>query len=173
VKYSGRDLLLGGLFLVLALVIPVFFHAVGLGSAFLPMFFPIIIAGFLVALPVAVVVGLMAPITSSLLTGMPPIFPPTAFIMMVEGVVLAGVPALLYQKYKLNIWLTLLVTILADRLVLLGAVLLAAKWLELPQGVLGLASLIRGIPGIILIFIVIPSLVKKLQERMQNLAIME
>jgi hypothetical protein len=33
------------------LVFPIIFHAVGLGSAFLPMFFPIIAAGFLIALP--------------------------------------------------------------------------------------------------------------------------
>jgi len=38
-KYSGQDLVLGGLFLSLALVVPFLFHAIGLGSAFLPMFF--------------------------------------------------------------------------------------------------------------------------------------
>ena len=43
--------------MALALVFPVVFHAVDLGNAFLPMFYPIIAAGFLVALPAAVVVG--------------------------------------------------------------------------------------------------------------------
>jgi len=60
-KYSGPNLLLGGLFLSLALVVPILFHAIGLESAFLPMFFPIIIAGFLVAFPVAV--GLVSTLT--------------------------------------------------------------------------------------------------------------
>ncbi|UCH97132.1 MAG: ECF transporter S component, partial [Candidatus Aminicenantes bacterium] len=71
-KYSGYDLLLGGLFMALALVFPMVFHAVGLGSAFLPMFYPIAAAGFLVALPVALVVGTMSPLVSALITGMPP-----------------------------------------------------------------------------------------------------
>jgi len=173
VKHSGRDILLGGVFLALALLLPVVFHAVGLGSTFLPMFIPLVVAGYLVAFPVAVSLGLIAPITSSLLTGMPPIFPPIAFVMMAEGVVLAGVPALLYQKKKLNIWVTLVVTMLVDRLVLLGAVLLAAKWLELPGGILGVSSLIRGIPGVILIFVIVPPLVKKMKERMHNFAIVE
>ncbi|MQY61317.1 ECF transporter S component [bacterium] len=172
-KYSGRDLLLGGLFLALALVLPFFFHAVGLGSVFLPMFYPIIIAGFLVAFPVAVVVGFISPLTSSLLTGMPPLFPPIAFIMMAEGVVLAGIPALLYQKSKIKVLPTLIITIFAERLVLLAAVVLSAKWLDLPEGVLGLASLLRGLPGIIIIFIIIPPLIKKLERKMRTMAIME
>ncbi|MFP4083122.1 MAG: ECF transporter S component [Candidatus Aminicenantes bacterium] len=166
-KYSGRDLLGGALFLALALVFPILFHAAGLGSAFLPMFYPILMAGFLVALPVAAAVGFLAPITSSLLTGMPPLFPPVALIMMAEGVVLGAGPAILYQKHKLNLWLTLAVTIAAERLVLLAAVVLSARWLRLPEGVLGLASLVRSMPGVVLLFILIPPLVKKLEERMQ------
>ncbi|MBS3818862.1 ECF transporter S component [bacterium] len=172
-RYSGRDLLLGGLFLALALVVPVLFHAVGLGSAFLPMFFPILITGFLVAWPVAVVVGFIAPLFSALLTGMPPLFPPVAFIMMAEGLFLAGIPALLYQRYRWNLLVTLVITLLVDRLVLLGGVLMASRWLHLPEGVLGLASLIRGLPGIALILVLIPPLVKKLQQRMSFLCVME
>lgn len=172
-KYSGRDFLLGSLLLALALILPVLFHAVGLGSAFLPMFYPIITAGFLVALPVAAAVGFLAPITSSLLTGMPPLFPPIALIMMVEGLVLTLIPALLHQKYKMKILPTLAVTIFAERLALLGAVVLSARWLSLPEGVLGLASLLRSLPGIVFIFLLIPPLVKKLEERIQSQPIME
>ncbi|MCU0289629.1 MAG: ECF transporter S component, partial [Acidobacteria bacterium] len=65
-KSSGYDLLLAGLFMALALVLPLLFHAIGLGSAFLPMFFPIIAAGFLVTLPAALVVGVMSPLVSAL-----------------------------------------------------------------------------------------------------------
>ena len=62
-KYSGQDLVLGGLFSSLALVVPFLFHAIGLRSAFLPMFFQVIIAGFLVVLPVAMAVGFISPLT--------------------------------------------------------------------------------------------------------------
>lgn len=172
-KYSGRDLLLGALLLSLALILPILFHAVGLGSAFLPMFYPIITAGFLVALPVAAAVGFLAPLTSSLLTGMPPLFPPIAFIMMVEGLVLASIPALLHQKHGIKILPTLAVAIFVERMVLLGAVVFLARWLSLPEGVLGLTSLLHGLPGIILIFFLIPPLVKKLEERIRVQPLME
>ncbi|MFW6161084.1 MAG: ECF transporter S component [Acidobacteriota bacterium] len=171
-SYQGRDVVLGGLFLALALVIPILFHAVGLGSAFLPMFFPIIAAGFLISPSVSLVVGITSPLFSALLTGMPPFFPPIAFIMMVEGVVLAGIPSLLYQKYRINSYLTLIITLLADRIVLFLAVIVISKWLDLPENVLGWASVIRGLPGIALIMLIIPPLIKKLREQMTTISLM-
>ena len=171
--YSGRDLLLGGLFVALAVVLPILFHAIGLGGAFLPMFFPIITAGFLLALPVAVTVGLISPLTSALLTGMPPFYPPIAIIMMFEGVILAGGPALLHQKHGWNVWPTLVVIILLDRAALFVGVVLSALWLNIPEEVLGLASLIHSLPGVILIFIIVPPLVRKLREKMQGFIILE
>ena len=172
-RHSGRDLILGGMLLALAVVLPIAFHAAGLGSAFLPMFFPMILAGFLTAPPVAMAVGLLSPLTSALLTGMPPFFPPTAFIMMAEGIVLAGIPAFLRGKKGLPIFPVLLVTLLGDRLVLLAAVILISHLLELPAGVLGTAAVIHGLPGMALILAVLPSMVKALELRIKRMPIME
>jgi hypothetical protein len=164
-KYSGYDLLLGGLFMALALVFPIIFHALGLGSAFLPMFYPIIAAGFLVALPVAMVVGVMSPLVSGLITGMPPFFPPIGLIMMFEGAVLTVVPALLYRRLRTNAWLTTIITMAADRLLLLFLVLFFSAALKLPEGVLSAAVLINGIPGTVLILVLIPPLVKQMEAK--------
>jgi len=172
-SYTGKDVVLGGLLLALALVIPILFHAVGLGSAFLPMFFPIIAAGFLVAPPVALVVGLTSPLVSALLTGMPPFFPPIAFIMMAEGLVLAGIPSFFYQKHGFNIHLTLIMTLAADRAVLFVAVIGASKLLDLPENVLGWTSVIRGMPGIVFMVLIIPPLIKKLKHQIANISLME
>lgn len=172
-KYSGRDLILGALFLALALVLPVFFHAFGLGSTFLPMFYPIIICGFVVGFPVAAAVGVLAPIASSLLTGMPPLFPPVAPIMMAEGFVLASVPAILHQKCKVGILPSLIAAVAAERFVLLVAVVLSARWLSLPEGFLGFASLIRGIPGIVIIFVIVPPLVRQLESKIKSQPLMD
>jgi len=172
-RYSGRDTLLGGLLVALAIVLPVLFHAVNMGSAFLPMFFPIIIAGYLLALPVALAVGLLSPLISALLTGMPPLFPPVAFIMMVEGVVLAGMPVILFQKYRLNMYLTLFFTMCVNRLVSFGLVVLVSRWLDIPEGAMGISMILKGIPGVILIFIAVPPLVKLLKARMQSVFIVE
>jgi len=173
VKYSGQDFLLGSLLLALALILPILFHAVGLGSAFLPMFYPILTAGFLIAWPVAAAVGFLAPLTSALLTGMPPLFPPIAPIMMMEGLVLTSLPYWLHQKHSVKIIPTMVVTVAAERAVLLAAVVLLAKWLELPEGVLGLVSVARGLPGIVIIFIIIPPLVKKLEQRIKHQWLLE
>jgi len=164
-KYSGYDLLLGGLLMAMALVFPVIFHALGLGSAFLPMFYPIIAAGFLVAFPAAIVVGVMSPLVSGLITGMPPFFPPIGLIMMFEGAVLTAVPALLYQRLRINPWLTTIITMAMDRLLLLFLVLFFSAVLKLPEGVLSAVVLINGIPGTVLILVLIPPLVKQMEAK--------
>ncbi|MBN1272708.1 MAG: ECF transporter S component [Candidatus Aminicenantes bacterium] len=172
-NYSGRDLVLGGLFLALALALPVVFHAVGLGRAFLPMFLPIVTAGFLTVLPVALTVGMLSPLTSAALTGMPPFFPPVAFIMMIEGIVLAGVPSLLRRKLGWNIWGVLALTVFLDRLLLLVAVFFVSTWLDLPEKVLSVAAVIEGFPGILILFLVVPVIVGKLEKILKNLPVSE
>ncbi len=166
-RYSSFDILLGSMLLALAIVFPLLFHALGLGSAFLPMFFPILVAGYVVEVSVAVCVGVTAPLLSAFLTGMPPFFPPIAFIMMAEGAVLGGLPALLNQKKRMKIFPSLLLTLLGERFVLLLSVMLVAKWLSLPQGVLGFSSLLHGVPGILLILVLIPPLVKGLKNKLK------
>jgi hypothetical protein len=131
------------------------------------MFFPIAAAGFLLTLPSAAAVGMLSPLVSALLTGMPPFYPPIAFIMIAEGLVLGALPAILYQKLKLNAWLVMALTMAADRLVLLASVLLLARLLELPKGVLTAAALLKGIPGTIAILLVIPPLVKKMEAKIR------
>jgi len=168
-KYTGYDLVLGGLLMALALVFPVIFHAVGLGSSFLPMFYPIVTAGFLVAFPPALTVGLLSPLVSALITGMPPFFPPIVFIMMIEGIALVSVPALFYRKWKTNPWLTAILTMLADRIVLFLTVSIISQWMDLPQRLLGITALVKGLPGVIAIIIIIPPFIKKMEKHFQIL----
>ena len=172
-KNSGFDYLLAGLLLALALTFPLLFHAIGLGSAFLPMFFPIVAAGFLVRPRLALLVGGLAPLVSALLTGMPPFYPPIAFIMMAEGIVLTVVPHLFHQKLKLNVMVSLVLTLLLDRLVLLVLVLGIAGVMDLPKGVMGVASVLRGLPGIGVMLVVIPPLVLAMKRRRNLSLIME
>ncbi len=164
---SPAEILIGGLFVALALALPAAFHLVGLGSAFLPMFFPIILSGYLLSVRISLGVALISPPLSALLTGMPPLYPPIAFIMMAEGVALVAGPYLFYQKLKFNLRLSLGLTVLGERLILLLSILIISKWLRLPGVILGFSSLIKGLPGLSLIFITIPPLVLKLREKME------
>jgi len=132
------------------------------------MFFPIILSGYLLSLKISLAVALISPLLSALLTGMPPLYPPIAFIMMAEGVVLVAGPYFFYQKLKFNPWLSLVLTISGERLVLLLSILIISKWLKLPGLILGFSSLIKGLPGLILIFITIPPLVLKLRQKIET-----
>ncbi len=163
-SYSSFDLLIGGLLMALALVFPVVFHAIGLGGAFLPMFYPILAAGFLIVLPAAVVVGILSPLVSAVLTGMPPFYPPVAFMMMFEGLFLALVPGILYRRFKWNIWLSVLITMLVERMVMLIAIYIITKWMEFPTKMISIAALVKGIPGTLIIIILMPPLLKKLDN---------
>jgi len=167
-RYSARDIVFGGLFLALAVVIPYLFHVAGggkLGSVFLPMLLPIAMCGFLTGTRVAVVVGATAPLVSSLLTGMPPMYPPIALMMCGEGILLGGVTSVLYQKAKLNVWTSLAAAAGSDRLFVAFATLLLSRWFSLPERVFSWGAVVYGLPGVALQFAVIPATVKLLEKR--------
>ncbi|MGB9836553.1 MAG: ECF transporter S component [Candidatus Saccharicenans sp.] len=167
------ELLLGGLFLALALGLPPAFHLVGLGSSFLPMFYPVLLAGFLLHYGISVPVALLAPLVSAALTGMPPVYPPIAFIMMAEGLAMTLLPYLLFQKWKLNIYAALAITMAAERIILFLAIWITADWLKLPGLFLGPVSLLKGLPGIIIIFLVIPPLVANLKKKIGEIPFLQ
>jgi|Deesub1362A_J573_1020465.scaffolds.fasta_scaffold00152_17 hypothetical protein len=164
-KEQPWTIILGGLFLSLALVLPLLFHALGLGSAFLPMFYPLVLGGFLLPWSVAGGIGVLAPFLSGVLTGMPPFYPPIAPLMMVEGLILGSGPWLFYQRWHWPRWFSLLVTLLVDRLLLLGLVWVIAEWLSLPRLFISVSSVVRGLPGIVIMMIIIPPLVKEMEKQ--------
>ena len=75
-KFSVKNLVLGALFLALALVLPFFTgHIPQIGAMLCPMHLPILLAGFVCGGPVGAVVGFIAPLLRSALSGMPTMFP--------------------------------------------------------------------------------------------------
>jgi len=154
-KHPSFDYVLAGLLLSAALVLPVFFHLLGLGSAFMPMFYPLALAGFLVVPPLAMIVGVAAPLLSALLTGMPPFYPPIAFIMMAEGLLFTALPRPLQRLLRLPDWLALLIVLVLDRVLLLALVQAMAGFMELPPRLLGWAAVVRGLPGLALMLAVL------------------
>ena len=155
-----RDITLGSVFIALGLAIPVLFHAVGMGSTFLPMFLPILAAGLLLPWRPAGVVGVVTPLMSSLLTGMPPMAPPIAAVMALEGAVLATLSSCLYRRLTWPIHLATITAVLAQRLAMALATLVWAPWFGLPGPLTALGSLARGLPGVVLLVIVVPVLVR-------------
>lgn len=168
-KHPSFDYVLAGLFLAAALVLPVFFHALGLGSAFMPMFYPLALAGFLVAPPLAMITGVAAPLVSALLTGMPPFYPPIAFIMMAEGLLFTALPHWLQKLLRLSVWLTLLIILLLDRLLLYLLMLGMSSLLHLPGWFLGWTSVLHGLPGLAVMMAILPWFIPKLRERKERI----
>lgn len=148
----------------LGLVLPVAFHAVGLGSHFLPMLLPLLLNGFLAPLPWAVLTGAAVPVISSLATGMPPMYPPVAAQMSLEGAVLGGVAAAIYRFQPRRLWPALLSAVVLSRLTGLAASWFLARLFGLPAGFVSAAMLVRGLPGVALQIAVVPLVVGQLRR---------
>lgn len=159
----GKDVVLGGLFTALGVVLPMLFHLVGLGKVFLPMHLPVVTAGFLVRPAVAASVGVSVPLLSAALTGMPPL--PLAPLMAVELAILASSASLFYRRLRLPWWASLPLAILCGRTSWVLMVLILAPLLHLPERMLSLASIVAGLPGTALQLLVVPMVVCTLERR--------
>ena len=160
-----RPMVVSAVMAALALVLPVAFHAVGLGSKFLPMLLPLLLNGFLVPWGWAVGTGLMVPWISALATGMPPLYPPVAAVMSVEGAVLGGIAALIYGRGRRSVWLALIPAVLAGRAVSFGLTWALAQAFGLPAALASVAKALEGLPGVALQLAVIPVVLRALSRR--------
>ena len=160
-KTSTRQITLIALFLALCVIVPFLFHLIGAGALFLPMFIPILLAGFIIEFPLAMLVGMLGPWCSALITGMPPLFP-TALFMSVEGMTAAGVVSYLFHNKKWSIWLCLILGILFERFSLVIMGIIIAPLLKLPPEFFSIYKLIESLPGVILQLVLIPTILKLL-----------
>lgn len=165
-KISVREIVLSGLFIALGIILPMVFHVFGSGSTFLPMHIPVLIAGFVVSAPFAIAVGAITPILSSLLTGMPTVFPVLPF-MIFELATYGGVASFLYRKLNLNVYVSLVCSMIAGRIVSSIVVWVLATFFmaKLPNPIVFITGAItQGIPGIIIQIIFIPAIIFSLNK---------
>lgn len=157
-----RLITLGALFLALGLLIPLLFHLLGLGAAFLPMHIPVMLAGFLLGPAFGAGIGALSPLLSALLTGMPPLMPPVAQTMILELAAYGGLAGLAYQRWRWGIYPALLLAMLGGRLVygLVGYFLLPLFGLKQIALFYPLTyGLVTALPGIALQLVLIPAVV--------------
>lgn len=146
----------------LALVLPVVFHMVGLGSRFLPMLLPLLANSYLSAWRWALGTGLAIPWISALATGMPPIYPPIAAVMSIEAAAMVAGAAL---TRRLPVFWSVGLTILGGRLAAFAGSWALARMYGLPPAFASAAILIQGLPGVALQMAVVPLLLRKLARR--------
>lgn len=162
-----KKIILTALMIALCVVLPIAFHSIpNGGSIFLPMHIPVLLCGLVCGWGYGGLCGLVGPLLSSLLTGMPPaaILPG----MMVECCVYGLVTGLMMRyvrtgKTTLDLYLSLVAAMLLGR-VLSGI----AKALIFTPGMSlaawAAASFVTAIPGIIIQLVLIPLLVLALTK---------
>lgn len=151
--------------MALGLVLPMFFHLFGAGPTFLPMHIPVLLCGFVFGWPYGAVCGFLVPILSSVLTGMPPIFP-TATAMMLELCAYGALTGFFYQKLRWNVYLSLIAAMIGGRIVSGAANAVFLGMAGKPYGFAAFlsASFVEAIPGILIQIVLIPVLVLALKR---------
>ena len=160
---KSGNLTLSAMFMALGVIVPVLFHAVGLGSMFLPMFWPMAACVFFLPVRYAISVGLLTPVISFFLTGMPPISPPILQLMMGELFMLTLAAGLFYRYTRWGLFWVILAGLTVSRFTLFLLVMPFAGILGLPPALASSAVIIKGIPGIALIVVLVPILVNRLK----------
>ncbi|MBE6831085.1 MAG: ECF transporter S component [Ruminococcaceae bacterium] len=151
--------------IALGILLPTFFHMIGAGPTFLPMHIPVLLCGLIFGWPYGAVCGFIVPLFSSVLAGMPPIFP-TAAAMMLELCAYGALTGFFYQKLRWNVYPALIGAMLGGRIVsgLANAVFMnmAGK----PYGFAAFisASFVVALPGIIIQMLLIPIFILALEK---------
>ena len=159
-----RKLTYAALYLAIAMVLPFVTGQIPeIGSMLCPMHIPALLCGFMCGWPWGLAVGFIAPLLRSVIFGMPVMFP-GAVAMAFELAVYGGTAGLLYcllPKKKWSIYLVLIVSMIAGRIVWgVARVILAGlsgnsfTWALFIAG-----AFTNAIPGIIMHIILIPVLV--------------
>jgi len=161
-RFDGKEVVTGGLFCAVGVLLPTLFHAFNLGKTFLPMHLPILVLGLLVSPPIAACGGFITPIASSFLTGMPPF--PTALLMAIELPVLGATASFLRRYFKLPLLVCVFGAIVARCLCDIALAYAIAPLLQLPPGAFGIASIVSGVPGIILQVVAAPPIVMLIEH---------
>ena len=154
-----KQLILSGLFIAFGIILPMCFHVFNMGgSIFLPMH--ILISGFLLGPICGAIVGVITPILSSFLTGMPPVLP-TMPIMALELCGYGIVSGILFSKTN-KIYISLILAMIVGRIFALFGAFLAS--LTFAPDINPIMYIVTGVttavPGMIIQLIFIPILVK-------------
>jgi len=151
----------------LCVVLPIAFHSIpNAGSVFLPMHIPVLICGMICSWPYGLLCGLLGPLLSSVLTGMPPAAVLPA--MMVECGTYGLVSGLMLKLIRTrstygDLYVSLVVAMLAGRVVSgIAKALIFSPGMAMSAWVT--ASFVTAIPGIVIQLVFLPSVVFTLMK---------
>lgn len=174
-----RFITLSGLFIAIGIVLPIAFHAIPEGGKiFLPMTLPILLGALFLPWQFALLVGIITPLLSSLLTGMPPMAPlPMNIIMAAEYGVAAATISLINKtkwvsKKGFMVLFALIPGIIIGKIVGGSVLKIAIQFF----GVKGpdmwtfiLGAFVTGLPGIAMQVVLIPILYVLLKRQSKQM----
>jgi thiamine transporter ThiT len=161
-----RDLILTAFFIAMGIILPIAFHYFGgTGPVFLPMHIPVLLCGFVCGYKYGLIAGIVTPLLSSILTGMPPIFP-IGTAMVCELATYGLLCGLLYRSFKKNIYLSLIVSMLGGRVVsgIANMIFFGIASKPYTLSVFLTSAFVTAIPGIIIQIILIPVMIIALEK---------
>ena len=160
-----RQIPIVALFAALGIIFPQLFHFLGLGPAFLPMFLPVLIGCMFIHWRFAVLLGILTPAVSWILTGMPPLAPPILPVLIIELTLTGLIISLLRQSTLWSVWVILPIGLLVDRIILFAIVIIIAPLFDITHPLFSLALVAVGVPGILLQLLVVPAAVTMIEKK--------
>ncbi|MBQ6334807.1 MAG: ECF transporter S component [Erysipelotrichaceae bacterium] len=163
-----KQLVLTALFIAIGTVLPQAFHMIpNAGSVVLPMHIPVLVAGFAVGPLFGCLCGILTPILSHFIFGMPPtpVLPGMICELAMYGFMTGLLSRLIKMENKLvKNYVVLILAMLAGRVTygILNSLIFRAGNYSLQTWIA--AAFITAIPGIIIQLVLIPILVTRLQK---------
>jgi niacin transporter len=163
-----KQLVLTALFIAIGVVLPQAFHMIpNAGSVVLPMHIPVLISGYAVGPFFGCLCGVLTPILSHLIFGMPPT--PVLPGMICELAVYGLMTGLLNKVIKIKdplvkAYCVLILSMLAGRVTygILNTLIFRAGSYSMSAWIA--AAFVTALPGIIIQLVLIPILVTRLQK---------
>ena len=151
----------------LCVVLPIAFHFIpNAGSVMLPMHIPVLVCGLICSWPYGLICGLLGPLLSSVITGMPPaaILP----AMMVECATYGAVSGMMLKfvhtgKTYPDLYISMVTAMLAGRIISgIAKALIFSPGMALSAWVT--ASFVTALPGISIQLVLLPAVVHSLMK---------
>lgn len=171
-RFSTKDLVTAAVLLALGIILPTIVHMSGVnGAIFLPMHIPVLVAGLTLGSTLGFVIGIITPIINHMLTGMPPI--PVYWIMLVELSLYGLMSGFLYNKLKMTLWPSLIISMIIGRLGAALMVLILGLGFGMPNipplGAYIKTITLTALPGIIIQLIFIPMIISAYEKNKDSM----
>lgn len=163
-----KKLVGSALCMAFCIILPFFTAGTSLGSVLLPMHFPVFICAYLFGIWYGMAVGFISPLLRSIMFGMPVMFP-SAIAMSIElctYALIVGVFDKIFPKKKIFVYLSLIIAMIAGRLIWGSVMGVLASFTSIEFGfqIFIVATLLKAFPGMILQIVLIPLIIIRIRQ---------